>query len=80
MDRQHQPCCLFDPLLRLGSLSEGFWTLFPAEMFAGMCRAGVSGSWNALCAGEEQIAPTARGLRVDPTSPISWRGCGEPGV
>lgn len=31
MDRQHQPRCLFDSLLRLGHPSEGLWTLFPAE-------------------------------------------------
>lgn len=80
MDTQHQPCCLFDSLLRLGHLSEDFWTLFPAEMFAGMCRAGGSGLWNAVSAGGngEQIAPS--GLSVDPTAPMNWRGCGEPGL
>lgn len=75
MDRQHQPRCLFDSLLRLGHLSEGFLDSFPS-------RKGVSGSWNAVGAGgdEEQIAPSACGLGVDPTAPISWSGCGEPGL
>lgn len=47
MDTQHQPCCLFDSLLRLGHLSEGFWTLFPSR---DVCRDVQSwGVWLVEC-------------------------------
>lgn len=46
MDRQHQPCCMFDPLLWLGHLSEGFLDSFPSR---NVCRDVPGGVWLMEC-------------------------------